>query len=122
MHFIGAICKPQRPRPGPRAGKAKIIADAGAAMNLHSTVYDPQCHRRGNHFDHRDFCAGSLVADLVHHVRRFQCQETCLVDFNPRIRDRFPDDALRRLTGAHLGSKPGAWRKWLDGKGSMPNK
>jgi hypothetical protein len=61
----------------------------------------------------------AFIADpVVDVIQDGAVLETAVI--HVQVERRLYRDALRHLTGADFGTKPGAWRRWLDGKGSRP--
>ena len=91
MHFVGAVGQPQGAQVGPGTGQEGVLADAQGAVHLNRAVDHVGGHFRGDHLDHGDFLAGHLVADGVHHVRRFQGHQPGLLDLQARAGDVLAD-------------------------------
>ena len=77
-------------------GQSAIFGDSGRAKNLDGTVNHTAAHIRSDNFDHRNFCAGRLVSNLIHHRCSLEGEQTCLFDFHPRIGNGLYHDSLFR--------------------------
>ena len=61
----------------------------------------------------------AFIADpVVDVIQEGAVLETAVIHVS--VERRLYGDALSRITGASLGTKPGAWRRWLDSNGAMP--
>ena len=79
-----------------------VVADPRTPVRLNGPVNDTAGHRRRSHFDHRDLGARGLVAHRIHHVRRLERQQPCLVDRDARFRDALERD---RALGDRLAER-----------------
>ena len=99
MHLVRTVRQPQRADMGVGVGETRIVGHAGAAERLDRVVDDLQRHVRRGDLDHCDLKLRGLVADLVHHVRGLEAEQTVHLNVDARFRDallphRLLDDLL----------------------------
>src|SRR5262245_39282622 len=94
VHLVGPVGEAERPRVSPHGGQREFLAHAAAAVELHGALDDRERHVGHRYLDLGDGLLGSLVADGVHHVRRVQHQEPCLVDLDARLGDALERDVV----------------------------
>src|SRR5712692_8994008 len=95
VNFIRTVCQPQRSSAGPRRGKLELLRNAAPAASLNRAVDHSQSHVRRDDLDHRDLSPRSFVADGVHHMSRFQCEQSRLLDLDPRVGNVRANRSLR---------------------------
>src|SRR5262245_2542586 len=81
VDFVGAVGQAQRALVRPCAGQVEVLADAAAAVGLKRAVDHTQGHVRRDDFDHGDLGARRLVAHSVHHISRFEREQSSLLYF-----------------------------------------
>lgn len=69
----------------PSARQFRILADARGAVRLNGPVDDVSATFQGNHFDHRDFRAGSACCRPCHHPGGLERQQASLLNLDARI-------------------------------------
>ena len=75
MYLIRAICKSQRSLAHPHPGKRRVLRDAQRTVDLDCAIDDLECHVGYGDLDRGNVLPRFLVADRIHHVRRFEYRQ-----------------------------------------------
>ena len=113
VHLIRPICQSQSPHHRPRSSQKSILRNSRPSVRLYRAIQHAQRHIRRHDFDHRNLRTCRLISHRIHHISRFQCQQSRLLDLHPRfcnsranrslLRQRF-SKRHPRLTRLHIAS------------------